>query len=107
MRSPFYLGFTLYFGRGSLAYTERRKTGVVRPGTLHLIGHGLYCEVGEAMRRNVRARFWLESTLGGISAILFLITLVWPDWIELILKVDPDRGNGSVNGQLPRRWLSP
>jgi hypothetical protein len=48
------------------------------------------------MRRNVRARFWFESTLGGISAILFLITLVWPDWIELILKVDPDRGNGSV-----------
>jgi len=47
-------------------------------------------------RKNVRARFWLESTLGGISALLFLITLVWPDWIELIFKVDPDKGSGSL-----------
>jgi disulfide bond formation protein DsbB len=53
-------------------------------------------EVGEVMRRSLRPRFWVESTLGAISAILFLITLVWSDWIELVFKVDPDRGNGSL-----------
>lgn len=51
---------------------------------------------GEVMRRNLRARFWVESTLGVIGAILFLITLIRSDWIELIFKVDPDRGNGSL-----------
>jgi len=48
------------------------------------------------MHRNVRVRFWLESTLGGISATLFLLTLVWPDWIELTLKINPDQGSGSA-----------
>jgi len=29
-----------------------------------------------------------------VSALLFVITLVWPDWIEMIFRVDPDHGSG-------------
>jgi len=27
---------------------------------------------------------------------LFVLTLIWPDWIELAFRVDPDDGGGSL-----------
>ncbi|MQS10917.1 ABC transporter permease [Streptomyces kaniharaensis] len=41
-----------------------------------------------------RPRFWLETALGSLSGLLFLITLAWPEWIETLLGVDPDAGSG-------------
>lgn len=40
--------------------------------------------------------FTLKLVLSGASASLALLTLVVPDWIEAVLHVDPDGGNGSV-----------
>jgi hypothetical protein len=40
-------------------------------------------------------RFRVEVGLAALSALLFLATLVWRDWIEIVFRVDPDRGNGS------------
>ncbi|MFJ8623008.1 ABC transporter permease [Kitasatospora sp. NPDC093550] len=44
----------------------------------------------------VRPRFWLETALGGLSGLLFLLTLVWPEWIETLLGADPDAGSGAA-----------
>ncbi|GGS83453.1 MULTISPECIES: ABC transporter permease [Streptomyces] len=44
----------------------------------------------------VRMRFWAETGLGGLSGLLFLATLLRPDWIELVFGVDPDAGSGAV-----------
>ena len=44
----------------------------------------------------LRTSFWTELTLGLLSTVLFVLTLVWPDWLELTLHVDPAPGNGSV-----------
>ncbi len=44
----------------------------------------------------VRARFWVESALALSTAILGVITLVWPDWIEILFQVEPDEGSGAV-----------
>ncbi len=38
----------------------------------------------------------LKLVLAGASAFLALLTLVVPDWIEAVLHIDPDGGNGSV-----------
>jgi hypothetical protein len=46
--------------------------------------------------RQAGNRFWVEAGLGSISGILFVATLTWPDWLELVLHVDPDGGNGAV-----------
>jgi hypothetical protein len=39
-------------------------------------------------------RFWVKTALTSVTAALFAITLVWPDWIELVFGVDPDHGSG-------------
>ncbi|MDX3803172.1 ABC transporter permease [Streptomyces sp. AK04-3B] len=46
--------------------------------------------------RPVRRRFWAEIALGTLSGLLFLITLIWRDWIEMLFGVEPDAGSGAV-----------
>jgi hypothetical protein len=48
------------------------------------------------VRKGIRWRFWLESALALASASLLILTLVVPDWIELVTGLDPDAGNGAV-----------
>ena len=46
------------------------------------------------MKNSLRLRFWLEAGMGTITALLFLVTLVWRDWVEILFDVDPDQGSG-------------
>jgi len=46
------------------------------------------------MTKVLRGRFWFETGLAIVTGILFVITLVWHDWIEIIFNVDPDQGSG-------------
>ena len=46
------------------------------------------------MRKALRGRFWFETVLAIVTGILFVITLVWHNWIEIIFNVDPDQGSG-------------
>jgi tetrahydromethanopterin S-methyltransferase subunit E len=48
----------------------------------------------ELMRNALRGRFWLETGLAIVTGILFVITLVWHKWAEIIFNVDPDQGSG-------------
>ena len=41
-------------------------------------------------------RFWLELVCGLLGAVLFVVTLVTREWIELIFGVDPDNGSGTL-----------
>jgi hypothetical protein len=42
------------------------------------------------------ARFWVEAALAVVGGALGLLTVVWRDWIEAILGVEPDGGDGSL-----------
>jgi hypothetical protein len=46
------------------------------------------------MRNALRWYFWFETSMAIVTGILFVITLVWHDWIEIIFNVDPDQGSG-------------
>lgn len=46
------------------------------------------------MRKVLRRRFWFETGLAIVTGILFVITLVWHNWIEIIFNIDPDQGSG-------------
>lgn len=38
--------------------------------------------------------FWLEVAAAAGSFGSLALNLVWNDWIEVLLRVDPDRGSG-------------
>jgi DMSO/TMAO reductase YedYZ heme-binding membrane subunit len=46
-------------------------------------------------KRQVRARFWVETVLASVTGALFVLTLFWHDWLEA-LGFDPDNHNGTV-----------
>jgi hypothetical protein len=46
--------------------------------------------------RQPRRRFTIEAGFGALSAILFVLTLIVPDWIEAVFRVDPDQHSGSL-----------
>ena len=48
------------------------------------------------MRNALRRRFWLETGMAIVTSILFVITLVQRDWIEIVFGVDPDNNNGTL-----------
>jgi hypothetical protein len=50
------------------------------------------------MSRTLRlwCRFWLESVLAVLTFGLGMITILWRDWIEAILGIDPDRHSGAL-----------
>ncbi len=44
----------------------------------------------------LRARFWLEASAAALGGFMLLLTLLWRDWIEAILHVDPDAHSGRL-----------
>lgn len=42
----------------------------------------------------------LEMVLAGLFAVLAVVTVIWPQWIEGVTGLDPDRGDGGLE------WLA-
>jgi hypothetical protein len=43
-----------------------------------------------------RTRFWVESGLAILAAVLAVVTAVVPDWIEVLTGASPDAGGGEA-----------
>jgi hypothetical protein len=41
-----------------------------------------------------RHTFWVTATFASASTALLVLTIVLPDWIEAISRIDPDHGDG-------------
>ncbi len=41
------------------------------------------------MTNILRHRFYLQIGFGVTAFLLFVITLVWNDWIEIVFNIDP------------------
>jgi len=48
------------------------------------------------MKSPLRRRFWIETSMAIVTSILLVTTLIWKDWIEIVFRVDPDQGNGTL-----------
>jgi hypothetical protein len=44
----------------------------------------------------MRTRIWTEGMLALATAVLALVTAIDAEWIELVLRVDPDAGSGTL-----------
>jgi hypothetical protein len=52
-------------------------------------------------------RFRIEAVITILLAALAIITLIWPDWIEITLGADPDGGSGETRmGRGDHAWDS-
>ena len=58
------------------------------------------------MQTMLRRRFWVEAFSGILGGILGLITVVWPDWIELLSDWDPDQHDASVDWMVAGGFLA-
>jgi hypothetical protein len=43
-----------------------------------------------------RTLFWVEAALAGVAGFLTVLTLFTREWIEAVINVDPDGGDGSL-----------
>jgi hypothetical protein len=43
-----------------------------------------------------RSRLRVDAVLASLNALLLGLTLVVPDWIEVVFRVDPDAGSGEL-----------
>jgi hypothetical protein len=55
---------------------------------------------------NARARLWVEGVLALISAVLMVVTLIWPKWFETLFDASPDHGDGSFERLFALVWLA-
>ena len=51
-------------------------------------------------KQHASPRFWAEAISATVAAVLALLTLQWPDWIESLTGINPDHGNGSFEWML-------
>ena len=49
---------------------------------------------------------WVEAALAGGSVILFAVTMVWPNWFEIMTDASPDGGDGSLERWFALVWVS-
>jgi hypothetical protein len=47
-------------------------------------------------RRDLPTRYWFEVVTAAIGAVLFVLTLVTREWIEILTGWDPDGGSGAL-----------
>ncbi len=57
-------------------------------------------EHGRRARKRPGRIFWAESMLTGLTAVLSVLTMTWPDWIEAVTGFDPDHHGGSFEWEL-------
>jgi hypothetical protein len=58
------------------------------------------------MRRQLRWVFWIEAIVGGAGALLTVLTLLWKDWIEILVGVDPDHHSGWLEWAIATGFLA-
>ncbi|CAD5371043.1 ABC transporter permease [Rubrivivax sp. A210] len=54
---------------------------------------------------SLRTRMWMEAALSALACLLTFVTLIWPDWIELVFDESPDGGDGSAERMFAIAWL--
>lgn len=45
---------------------------------------------------SMRARWSVEAVTAALFAVITVVTVLWPDWIEGLTTLEPDAGSGSA-----------
>jgi hypothetical protein len=58
------------------------------------------------MEQPSRRLFWIEAGLALTSAVASMLTLLWPDWIEIVFHVEPDQGSGALEWSIALAFVA-
>ena len=47
-------------------------------------------------RKQVTIKMRVEAVLAGTFAVLAVVTMLWPSWIETTTRLEPDAGSGAT-----------
>ncbi|MBB5318085.1 hypothetical protein HDF09_002771 [Edaphobacter lichenicola] len=65
------------------------------------------CEPGtRPVRNRLPKRIWVEIVLGLMSAALLSLTILLPDWMEVLFGLAPDAGDGSAEWGVALLWAT-
>jgi len=53
-----------------------------------------------------RLRMRVELALATVTAVLMVVTLVWPSWFEALFEASPDGGDGSAERLFALVWAA-
>ena len=59
---------------------------------------------GVSTRNRLLTRVWVQVFLGLMSAAFLALTILFPDWIEILFGLAPDAGDSSAEWVLALSW---
>lgn len=65
-----------------------------------------YYQLGTSTRCRLPRRIWVELVLGLICAAFLALTILLPDWMEVLFGFAPDAGDGSAEWGIALSWAT-
>jgi len=56
--------------------------------------------------RRLPTKIWVELLLGSTSTVLLMLAIVLPNWMELLVRLTPDAGDGSAERGFALLWAA-
>jgi hypothetical protein len=85
--------------------SQQKKTACLYDDHNHLLMR-TSDQPGTFMQKRLPTRIWVEAALGLMSAALLALTILLPDWIELLFGSAPDAGDGSTEYGVALFWAA-
>jgi hypothetical protein len=63
-------------------------------------------QLGTSPQCRLPLRIWVEVVLGLTSTTFLALTILLPDWMEVLFGFAPDAGNGSAEWGLALSWAT-
>jgi hypothetical protein len=82
--------------RKSIPVPDVRKRALRRPPN----------QPGKSTQSRLLTTIWVQVVLGLISATLLVLTILLPDWMEVLFGFAPDAGDGSAEWGLALSWAT-
>lgn len=70
----------------------------------HRLRRRTSCQLGGSRQNGLPTRIWAEVFLGLMSTAFLALTILLPDWIEMLFGLMPDAGDSSAEWGLALSW---
>jgi hypothetical protein len=83
-----------------------QKTSARLPDDPNRLPRRTSYQLTTSIENRLPRRIWVEVVLGLISAAFLTLTILLPDWMEVLVGLAPDGGNGSAEWGIALSWAA-